>query len=175
VMTESQDSVRGLWLMGLPEGPMEVFLDAAAERSDLIPTATCAWRSLTDPRLDEIVGRHRAIDLGPEPAISVDDRAMERRKQNTTFDSQGRVAGMDVIEKRLITVTNRVGRDVTLSLCHELLSKWNLQVTEPIPDLLREPADAREPTQAILWEGSLPRDETVVVHYTLTRPQGGDQ
>jgi len=141
-----------------------------------VPDAIAIWRT-TAARSGVPGGSQDSLtfELGPEPAIAVEDTTVALRKENVTFDARGQVAGMDVVEQHQMTVTNRADHDAELALYQEVLSKWKLDLTSPTPDGENAETDQRDRSQIRLWSGTLLRGETVTIEFTLTRPLGVGQ
>ena len=175
VLSESEQAPLPVPLLSLPEGPVDIYLHVT-DQPGSVPDAIAIWRT-TAARSGVPGGSQDSLtfELGPEPAIAVEDTTVALRKENVTFDARGQVAGMDVVEQHQMTVTNRADHDAELALYQEVLSKWKLDLTSPTPDGENAETDQRDRSQIRLWSGTLLRGETVTIEFTLTRPLGVGQ
>ncbi len=169
VMIEADPgSLPGLYLLSLPEGPLDIFLAGTGEACDDLPAVVTTWRPRTEWKkvggpLDCVL-----VDAGADPGISVVDTVMALRKEKLAVDKVGRISGMDIVEEHKLTLMNNSPRDVTMAVYQRLLSNWEIR---PKPPAVKPPGDKKD---APIWVGPLSATGTATLEFTIIKHQGSN-
>ncbi|MBC7287269.1 MAG: hypothetical protein H5T86_04325 [Armatimonadetes bacterium] len=88
-----------------------------------------------DVRVTLSAERGAEADLGSSQYASVRRVLLEERRDNLDFDRYGRVQGYDVIESYWVEAVNGSGEQVTVEICEDMTSAWEM-VAEPRPEAI---------------------------------------
>ncbi len=170
-------SLRRLWLQSLPEGELQVFLPEADNVSDTLPDVVTSWRTQEGPAdLGGVEAKSWLhLDVGVERAVQVEPTILSLTKEKVAFDRLGRVCGMDVVERHRLELFNRTAEKLNIAVFHELLPKWELEVTQPKVVARSQADDDEEEKNTPLWSGVLEAHTSGSVEFTLTKHQGTNE